>query len=91
MANPDPASPPPPILAEVAVAIPGKAGDRRYSYLVHPRLAGRFKRGSRVVVPFGPGGRLLTGFVLSVGDGESPRASILPIADLIDEAPLIGD
>ncbi|MBI2874625.1 MAG: primosomal protein N' [Firmicutes bacterium] len=90
MANPDPASPPP-ILAEVAVAIPGKAGDRRYSYLVHPPMAGRVKCGSRVVVPFGPGGRLLTGFVLSVGEGESPRASILPIADLIDEAPLIGD
>ena len=53
------------LLAQVAVSGASLSFDKEYSYIVPERLAGSVKKGMRVFVPFGKGGRRDVGLVLS--------------------------
>ncbi|MCR5799279.1 MAG: primosomal protein N' [Lachnospiraceae bacterium] len=54
--------------ASVIVDISAESLDRTFSYSVPDRFKDRCKPGTKVTVPFGKGGRLLTGYVIECSD-----------------------
>ncbi len=91
-AGPDPApavprDPPPPVIAEVAVAVPIGGGDGLYDYRVPPALADRVRPGVRLAVPLT--GRLVEGFCVRC----KPASDVAPerlkdVAAVIDPRPV---
>ena len=75
-------STPPPIIIEVAVAVPL---DRTFHYRVPPELADRAVAGHRVFVPFGH--RRLTAYILGPAEGV-PAEKLKDIIEVLDPDPL---
>jgi len=76
------------LTARIAVSAATYAIDLPYTYTVPSRLADRILPGMRVLVPFGRGGRLTEGLVLSVEE-EAAAGKLKAIADLLDERPVL--
>ncbi|MBS7576856.1 primosomal protein N' [Enterococcus sp. MMGLQ5-2] len=65
--------------------------DRAYSYLVPPELETIIERGMRVIVPFGKGGRLIQGFIISLERLEAVDFDIKQIVKTLDITPVLND
>lgn len=64
--------------------------DKPYCYRVPPALAGKVRRGSRVIAPFG--GRYLEGYVIEeLGEPNFPEEELKEIYDCLDEEPFFSD
>ena len=73
----------------VSVALP-LGLDRTFTYSVPARMRALVRPGQRVVVPFGKGNRMVTGWVVS-GHEKSTVAEVKPVAEILDPAPLLTD
>jgi primosomal protein N' (replication factor Y) len=93
--NPAPAAPadPPPEpglgTPFISVALP-LGLDRTFTYSVPPRMRALVRPGQRVLVPFGKGNRMATGWVTS-GQESTTLAEVKPIAEILDPSPLLTD
>lgn len=76
------------MVARVAVDKVALHFDKDYSYLVPEALLGAIQVGARVLVPFGGANRRRQGLVLSLCEEEC-ASPLKPIAELVDEAPLL--
>ncbi len=76
------------LVAHVAVDKVALHFDKDYSYSVPETLRGAIQVGARVLVPFGGGNRRRQGLVLSLCE-EHCESPLKPVAELVDEAPLI--
>ncbi|HAG68743.1 MAG TPA: primosomal protein N' [Lachnospiraceae bacterium] len=72
--------------ADVIVNISSMALDRTFQYVIPGELSGRLEPGSYVRVPFGKGGRLIEGYVLSLSDEPS-----LPVERLKEIDSVLSD
>ena len=80
------------LLAEVVVSIPARQLDRVFHYTVPDSLRGRIRRGMRVLIPFGPGGRRYEGYVTGFSeDTPVPGDKLKGILDICDEEPALSD
>lgn len=77
---------PAPLLVDVALPLPV---DRVFTYTTPPDLAGRVRRGARVIVPFGP--RRITGYVLGERKKAPGKVRLKAIHELVDEEPLLDE
>ncbi|WRS26867.1 primosomal protein N' [Oscillospiraceae bacterium MB08-C2-2] len=74
-------------IAAVAIENTAYHFDKAYSYLIPEPLP--VQPGCRVRVPFGRGNRVCTGVVLAVEEAPD-RGRLKPVAELIDEKPLLS-
>ena len=73
------------IVGQVAIA----RGPRQpLSYEIPEALRDRAEPGCRVLVPLGRGNRRLTGYLISVREGEAPAFAVKPVSDVLDPEPL---
>ena len=68
--------------ADVIVDITGSSLDHSFQYRIPEALCGKVQEGSKVIVPFGRGKRLVAGYVLAVGD--TPKLEEDRIKDIAD-------
>ena len=74
-----------PLTVQVALPLPV---DTLYSYTVPEEYADAIAPGSRVLVPFGR--RQLIGYAVEVGPAPAGGRALKPVADLVDESPLLS-
>jgi primosomal protein N' (replication factor Y) len=73
----------------VSVALP-LGLDRTFTYSVPGKMRALVRPGQRVVVPFGKGNRMITGWVIS-GQESTTLAEVKPIAEILDPVPLLTE
>ena len=56
------------VYADVIVDITNEKLDRTFQYKIPPELTGEIGPGTAVQIPFGNGNRMITGYVLSIGN-----------------------
>lgn len=76
-------------VARIAVSTATYAIDKPYDYMIPRALSGKVDVGMRVLVPFGPGGRITEGFVLSLSDSSS-YPNLKAIEDVLDAEPILS-
>ena len=76
-------------VARIAVSTATYAIDKPYDYAIPESLRGKIAVGMRVLIPFGPGGRITEGFVLSLCD-HSAYPNLKEIEDVLDEEPVLS-
>ena len=79
-----------PSVARIAVSTATYSIDKPYDYLIGKALAGKLAVGMRVLVPFGPGGRVTEGFVLSLAE-TSAYPNLKEIIDVLDTEPVLSE
>ncbi|MDE7436608.1 MAG: primosomal protein N' [Lachnospiraceae bacterium] len=76
--------------ANIIIDISQEKLDKTFQYSIPEELQGKLKVGMRVQVPFGNGGRMISGFVVSLsGDPEIDPARIKPVAAIDEQAIVI--
>lgn len=80
-------------IAKVIVDVPSMQTNHMFDYAIPTHLENIISIGSRVVVPFGPGGRAVQGFVLEiVSDTESDfEGQLKPITEAMDIEPVLNE
>jgi primosomal protein N' (replication factor Y) len=73
----------------ISVALP-LGLDRTFTYAVPEKMRAIVRPGQRVVVPFGKGNRMATGWVIS-GQESTTLAEVKSIAEILDPAPLLTE
>jgi primosomal protein N' (replication factor Y) len=73
----------------ISVALP-LGLDRTFTYAVPGKMRALVRPGQRVVVPFGKGNRMATGWVIS-GQESTTLAEVKPVAEILDPSPLLTD
>lgn len=76
-------------VARVAVSAATYAIDKPYDYAIPNALSGKISVGMRVLIPFGPGGRITEGFVLGLAE-KSAYPNLKMIEDVLDEEPVLS-
>jgi len=76
-------------VARIAVSTATYAIDKPYDYKIPSALCGKVDVGMRVLVPFGPGGRITEGFVLSLSESSS-YPNLKEIEDVLDVEPILS-
>ena len=79
-----------PTVARIAVSTATYAIDKPYDYAIGLSLSGKVSVGMRVLVPFGPGGRVTEGFVLGLTD-SSAYPNLKEIIDVLDSEPVLSE
>lgn len=76
--------------ANIIIDISQEKLDKTFQYSVPEELQGKLKVGMRVQVPFGSGGRMISGFVVSLSkEPEISPAKIKPVAAIDEQAIVI--
>ena len=93
-ASPAPGTPPDPAVAGLAtpyvsVALP-LGLDRTFTYAVPEKMRAVIRPGQRVLVPFGKGNRMVTGWVIS-GQEQTTLAEVKAVTEILDPTPLLTD
>jgi len=78
------------LLAEVALSDATRSYDKLYSYIAAENDNEDIMPGVRVLVPFGAGNRLKSGWIISTSHGE-PAGKLKKIAGIVDDSPLLTD
>lgn len=77
-------------IAEVIVDVPTMQTNKPFDYLVPQALRSVVQKGTRVIVSFGKGNRLLQGFVIGFKDSETLRADLKEIQNVVDLEPVLN-
>lgn len=78
------------LLAEVALSDATRIFDKLYDYIAAEDDSEDIVPGVRVLVPFGAGNRLKSGWIINTRHGE-PAGKLKKIAETVDENPLLTD
>ena len=79
-----------PTVARIAVSAATYAIDKPYDYAIGKSLSGKIAVGMRVLVPFGPGGRVTEGFVLSLAE-SSAYPNLKEVLDVLNTEPVLSE
>lgn len=77
-------------LANVIVDVPTMQTNKPFDYIVPDALASVIQAGMRVIVPFGRGDRLVSGFVVGFTASADRPGYLKTIADVIDLEPVLS-
>lgn len=75
----------------VAVDAATYAIDKLYDYIIPDGLYGQAQVGCRVLVPFGRGNKKSEGVILLLRPPGYPRTRLKPLAEVLDETPVLED